>query len=421
MEQLIPKLRFPEFSGEWEKKRFNELYEFKSTNSLARDKFNYENGSVQNIHYGDIHTKFKSLFNIKNEFVPYINKDIDLSKIKKDSYVQEGDLIIADASENYEDIGKTIEIISLDNHKVLSGLHTFLARRIEYAKKYLVIGWITYFMKSAFYKKQVYRIAQGTKVLSLSSNRVGELKIMLPSLPEQQKIADYLSTIDKKLELLREKRAQLECYKKGMMQQLFSQQIRFKDDSGKNYPDWQEKKLGEIADIITGSTPRTNVKEYYNGNIMFVSPADILDKKYIDKTSKNITEKGLATCRVIPAYSIVFVGIGSVGKVAVVKSRCATNQQIHSVISKEKDIDTNFVYYQLSHNAAKIAKLAPIQVMPILNKTEFSQLYFFIPSLPEQQKIAEFLSALDTKIEGIANQIEQTEAFKKAMLQQLFV
>ncbi|MCK5197243.1 MAG: hypothetical protein KAR21_02775, partial [Spirochaetales bacterium] len=82
---------------EWEEKTFQELYSFKSTNSLSREKLNYLSGSIYNVHYGDIHTKFNSLFDISKETVPFINEEIDLSKINKDSLLQEGDLVIADA------------------------------------------------------------------------------------------------------------------------------------------------------------------------------------------------------------------------------------------------------------------------------------------------------------------------------------
>jgi len=121
----IPKLRFKEFSGVWEEKKYGDIYSFYSTNSLSRDKLNYESGKVYNIHYGDVHTKFNTMFHISNEDIPFINNNIDLSKIKKESYCLNGDLVIADASEDYNDIGKTIEIINLNNKLIVSGLHTF--------------------------------------------------------------------------------------------------------------------------------------------------------------------------------------------------------------------------------------------------------------------------------------------------------
>ena len=106
------KIRFKAGNGAdfpvWQFKKFGDIYEFKSTNSYSRDCLNYEAGEVKNIHYGDIHTKFKSNFNVDNENVPFINTEIDILKIPSECYCREGDLVIADASEDYDDIGKTI-------------------------------------------------------------------------------------------------------------------------------------------------------------------------------------------------------------------------------------------------------------------------------------------------------------------------
>jgi len=253
----IPTLRFPEFSGVWEKKKFNQIYLFYSTNSFSRDNLNYENGNVLNIHYGDIHTKFSSLFDINNEIVPFINNEIDLTKIKEENYCKEGDLVVADASEDYNDIGKTIEIVNLNNKKVLAGLHTFLARP---NKTKMALGFSGYLLKSWSVKKQVMTIAQGSKVLSLSTGRLGEVELNLPTLPEQQKIATFLTAVDSKIEFLQKKKSLLEQYKKGVMQQLFTSPLergqrgvlRFKKEDGTNYPEWEEKKLGEVCEFSNG-------------------------------------------------------------------------------------------------------------------------------------------------------------------------
>lgn len=123
-----PKLRFPKFSSPWEENKMGEVYSFKVTNSFSREILNYENGQVKNIHYGDIHTKFQTLFDITKEYVPFINSEISIERISKDNYCKEADLILADASEDLIDVGKSIEIYNLNNEKLLSGLHTILAR-----------------------------------------------------------------------------------------------------------------------------------------------------------------------------------------------------------------------------------------------------------------------------------------------------
>ncbi len=223
MQQLFSqKLRFKDENGmdypEWEEKKFGDLYSFYSTNSLSRDKLNYESGTVYNIHYGDIHTKFKTAFNLTEEYIPFVNDDVDLSKIKLDSYCKNGDIVMVDASEDYADIGKSIEIIDLNDKKVLAGLHTFLARPTT---SETAIGFFSFLLKSWSMRKQIMVIAQGSKVLSLSTGRVGKLKLRLPCLEEQQKIATYLSSIDTKIESVASARSATEQFKKGLLQQMF--------------------------------------------------------------------------------------------------------------------------------------------------------------------------------------------------------
>ncbi|MCZ2207902.1 hypothetical protein, partial [Cylindrospermopsis raciborskii] len=140
----------------------------------SRDQLSYENGNVKNIHYGDIHTKFSTLFNIRNESVPFINPSQSLEKIKPDCYCVEGDIIFADASEDLEDIGKSIEIVHLNNEKLLSGLHTLLARQ---KNNTFIVGFGGYLFQSNWIRNQIQKESQGTKVLGISATRLSNINI----------------------------------------------------------------------------------------------------------------------------------------------------------------------------------------------------------------------------------------------------
>ncbi|ACT96439.1 restriction endonuclease subunit S [Dyadobacter fermentans] len=215
-------LRFKGDNGEafpdWQKVKFGEVYTFKVTNSLSRDKLNYTEGEVRNIHYGDIHTKFNILFDIKKEPVPFVNDDVLLNRLSEDSYCKEGDLVIADASEDYNDIGKSIEIFNLDGEKVLAGLHTFLARP---NRNTMSPGFGGYLMRSEKVKLQLMFIAQGTKVLSISTSRLSNIEIDLPIIFEQKKIVDFLSNLDSTIACCTNEIQLLEIWKKGLLQRLF--------------------------------------------------------------------------------------------------------------------------------------------------------------------------------------------------------
>ena len=214
-----PRLRFPEFEGAWETLLFAELYEFKPTNSLSRDQLNYESGPAKNIHYGDIHTRYPTSFNIKEQTVPYVTSADALGSLKASAYCQEGDMVFADASEDLADVGKSIELVTLNGEKVLSGSHTLLARQKSDA---FIIGFAGYLFKCQVIREKIERQAQGTKVLQISPGRLAGITVCFPrDKAEQQRIASCLSSLD---ELITNENNKLETYKthkKGLMQGLF--------------------------------------------------------------------------------------------------------------------------------------------------------------------------------------------------------
>lgn len=420
MEKLVPKLRFPEFKKDWENKSFNSLYTFKSTNSFSRENLNYENGEIKNIHYGDIHTKFDSLFDITKEKVPFINLTIDISKIKEDSYVEEGDLIIADASENYDDIGKMIEVVNISNGKLVAGLHTFLAKRKNSNN---AIGFTSNLVKTWNVRQQILKIAQGTKVLSLSAGRLGEITLTIPQPEEQQKIASFLTSVDERLTLLAQQKEKLELYKKGVMQQIFSQKLRFKDENGNDYPDWEEKKLGDLFNFLRGSSLSKNDLKLDGENLcihygeLFTIHREeikyILSRTNISGTlsksgdilmpSSDVTPKGLATASAI-FYENVIIG-GDI-----------------NILRPSKSLNSLYFSYYLNFSKKEIIKLVTgTTVKHIYNKDVKLLKLKVSKSIEEQQKIASFLSAIDVQIEGVSKKITQTKMFKKGLLQQLFV
>lgn len=183
--------------------------------------------------------------------------------------------------------------------------------------------------------------------------------------------------------------------------------------------EWQNKKLGEVAEIITGSTPSTSKLEYYGGNYLFVSPSDINNERWLKNTITKLSYEGYLKGRKVIKNSILFVCIGStIGKIAQTKYECITNQQINAVFSKS--ISNDFIYSYLEYKAKKIKTLSAEQAVPIINKTTFSKIPISFPSLPEQEKIANFLSAVDEKIAAMKKKVELLQQFKKGVMQKIF-
>ncbi len=433
---LKPKLRFAAFEGDWEQKRYGDIFSFYTTNSFSRDNLNYESGKVKNIHYGDIHTKFSMLFDIQKEIVPFINEDIDFSRIKDENYCQEGDLVIADASEDYNDVGKTIELINLNNEKTLAGLHTFLARPNKHKMQK---GFAGYLVQSWKVRKQVMTIAQGSKVLGIATGRLSKIELDIPKLPEQQKIANFLTAVDTKLQQLTTKKERLAQYKKGVMQQLFSQQLRFKPDviartqddaispNETEFPDWEEKRLGEVCNHISygltvrpkfvqNGIPLISAREVTSGIVNFsiapkISIEDfnkLSDKAKPEKGDIFLTKTGTIgyTARFMEDFSIAITQ-----NIAVIR---LTDNEVNSALYLMQYFKTREFY----RNA--ISKVNQSTIMD-LQLGDIRKLEIPFPCFGEQQKIATYLSAIDLKIEAVQTQITKTQEFKKGLLQQMFV
>ena len=241
---------------------------------------------------------------------------------------------------------------------------------------------------------------------------------------EQQKIADCLSSLDELIVAQARKVDALKTHKKGLMQQLFPREgetqprLRFLEfrDAG----EWEDQSIGNIGKVVTGSTPSTAQPAFYGGGIPFVSPADISDMRFVDQTKTTLTQEGYAQTRPIRAGSVLFVCIGStIGKVAQNIHDCATNQQINAIIPNSKHSE-GFVYFALSLASERIALLAGRQAVPIINKSLFSSVRILVPKLPEQHRIASFLSSIETLLTDENQSLEVLKAHKKGLMQQIF-
>ena len=281
------------------------------------------------------------------------------------------------------------------------------------------------FLYLIFQQMNWYKYNEAGGVPSLLKTTIGNINIFIPNNEnEQKKIVDCFSSLDDLINAVADKIETLKEYKKGLMQQLFPAKgktipaIRFPEFQ--NAPDWQETALENIGEIVTGNTPSTKEPNNYGGDRLFVSPADISDKRYVSQTKTTLSEKGFSLSRHIKENSILFVCIGStIGKVAQNTRECATNQQINSIMPYKGHV-ADFVYSILEHYAPQIASIAGNQAVPIINKTLFSSVSLLMPKENEQQKIADCLSSVDELISTETAKLDQLKAHKKGLMQQLF-
>jgi type I restriction enzyme S subunit len=407
---LVPELRFPEFrkAAGWQEEPFGKLYSFIVTNSLSRDKLNYTAGEVKNIHYGDIHTKFATLFDVTNEKVPYINEDVPLAGYDEESYCAEGDMVFADASEDLEGVGKGIEVYKLNNERVLAGLHTLHARQTT---KKLARGFGGYLFLSDRIRGQVKRESQGAKVLGISGPRLSNVLVSYPSSKdEQQKIAACLSSVDALLAAEREKLEALREHKKGLMQQLFPAEgakvpkLRFRGFGG----EWESRPLGSVCDMKAGT---------------FIKASDILPKSG-DGLYPCYGGNGLRGYAESFTHDGMFPLVGRqgalCGNVTLAIGRFHATE--HALVASGKSgvaVDTLWLYHVLVH--ANLNKYAIGQAQPGLSVERLdSVLIPYVGSTDEQYEIARCLTSMDDRIALQAERIEIIEAHKRGLMQGLF-
>ncbi|EJB12481.1 type I R-M system specificity subunit [Helicobacter pylori CPY1313] len=250
-----------------------------------------------------------------------------------------------------------------------------------------------------------------TTILRLYNDNFRNTLIPLPSLNEQSAIANILSDLDRYLCALDALILKKEGVKKSLNFELLSQRKRLK---GFNQA-WQRVKVKDFGIIITGSTPLTQISEYWNGTISWITPTDINDNKDIFNSERKITQKGLNTIRMIPKNSVLVTCIASIGKNAILRVNGACNQQINAIIPN-KDFNADFIYYLMENNKQYLLGKAGVTATYIISKQVFEEIDFFVPKdLNEQIAIANILSGLDNEITSLKNKKRQFENIKKAL------
>ena len=261
----VPNLRFPEFEGEWENCKVSELLDFYSTNSLSWDKLEYGTNAILNLHYGLIHVGLPTMVDLDNDKLPNI---VSGNTPKNYELCQEGDIAFADASEDTNEVAKAVEFYNLSGKNVICGLHTIHGRDNQHKT---IVGYKGYAFSSTAFHQQIRRIAQGKKIYSINSKNFSECYIGIPSKGEQKKIATLLRLIDERISTQNKIIEDLKKLRSTISKQVFVQ-----------IPNEWNRLDTLFSKGKAGGTPTSTNKDYYNGDIPFLSINDITKQgKYI--------------------------------------------------------------------------------------------------------------------------------------------
>lgn len=403
----VPNLRFPEFCGEWETIKVSELLDFYSTNSLSWEQLDYSNGKIKNLHYGLIHKGVPTMVDVACDSLPYIKEE---SMLKSFTLFKEGDVAFADASEDTNDVAKAIEVVNCDNQQIVSGLHTIHGRDNS---NRTVIGYKGYAFASDSFHKQIRRIAQGTKVFSISVRNFDEAYIGIPSKEEQTQIAKLLITIDKRIATQNKIIEKLQSLIKGLSQQLLSSEN-----------DWILYRLDDLAQIKSG---------YSGTQVSYQTPYKVSRIETISKHCIDIQRIGYVEC--IPeSYrlnvgNILFSNINSIqyiGNTAYLDKDYGLyhGMNLLRIIPNTTIVRPRFLHLLLCTDWAinhfqTICNKAVSQAS--INQTALGKSRFPIPPMSVQQQICSMFELTERKLDNEQEYISCLQQQKRYLLQKMFI
>ena len=426
--QQIPAIRFNGFTDAWEQRKLGDTFEFSvSTNSLSRAQLNYEKGNIKSIHYGDILIKYNSILEITKDKIPFIT-DGSIEKYKP-NLLENGDVVFADAAED-ETVGKAVEINGISDEYVVAGLHTIVARPKEKMAKY----FSGYYINADVYQRQLLRLMQGTKVSSISKGNLKKTIVAYPkNLAEQQKIGSFFKQLDNAIALHQRQLDNYKALKKVMLQKIFNQELRFKDQEGNNYPDWEKIALNELGETYTGLSGKTK-EDFGKGKGRFVTYMNVYSNPIADLAmTENVEIKDGENQNEVCYGDIFFttssetpeeVGMSSVWlshESKVYLNSFCFGYRLSS--RSEGVISPDFLGFQLRapHIRKKIIFLAQGSTRFNISKSKLMDIVVYMPTIEEQNKITAFLLNVDSRIKHTIQSIERLNMLKKALLQQMFI
>lgn len=402
-----PILRFKGFKGNFSKKLFEEIttitrlagYEY---SKYWEEDINQEIIALRGYNIGKCKLRLHNL--------GYISNKLSLQLIR--SKLFKGDIV-------YPCVG------SIGNAVVIEENNKFHIQQ-NIAKITCNDGTSPYFLVqfliSSMGMKEVHKFNATSSQPNVLVGSLRKFTIHLPTLPEQKKIADFLTAIDEKINQLSQKKALLERYKKGVMQKIFKQEIRFRDEEGKAFGAWEEKRLKELVKLFI--VPMRDKPKNLTGDIPWCRIEDF-DGKYLTKSKSGqgvsystVEEMNL---KIYPVGTLLVSCSANLGKCAITRKEIITNQTFIGLLPKINSLNVNFFYYVMTRSAHILNRLSSGTTISYLSRREFENFQILCPCIIEQKKIADFLSIIDDRIKQATTQLEQTQQYKKGLLQQLFV
>ena len=411
---IVPKLRFSEFKDEWLDYSINDFAE--TVTSGSRDWAKYYSKS------GDKFIRMTNLIrngiSLNLDDLKFVNLPIDSNEGKRTS-LQHGDILVSITAE----LGK-IGWIPNDLGTAYINQHTALIRTNDKIDS----KFLAYLLSTEKYNNQINGLNDSGAKAGLNLSTLRNFKfIVSQNKKEQTKIAEFLSAVDDKISQLSRQLELLNQYKKGVMQKIFSQEIRFKNDNGEDFGEWEEKTIKDICDVKGGKRlPKGYSLVENNTGFPYITVSDMnngsvsLEKiRYIPENAVNQIKNYRITTKDI------FISVaGTLGLIGIIPKELE-NANLTENADKLTNIQCNqkYLYYFLKNGSLDrlIDNVSTVGAQPKLALYAIQEMEIQIPTIQEQEKIAEFLTAIDERIDHTTAQLTHTKQWKKGLLQQMFV
>ena len=407
-ERRVPRIRFKGFEEDWELRKLGEMSSLITKGTTPLDKSNTGNVNFVKIESideasGEI-TITKKITNEEHE--GYLRR----------SQLKENDILFSIAGTLGRVTSVKSSILPANTNQALA-----IIRRktgdLQYVKTYLK-GKVV----SDYIKKNPTIGAQP----NLSLEQVGNLEIALPILDEQKKIGEYFSGLDNLLSLHQRKLEKLKILKKAMLEKMFPKngakvpEIRFSGFTD----DWEQRKLGELADIVGGGTPSTSNLQYWDGDIDWYAPAEINDQVYVSSSQKKITKAGYenSSVKLLPVGTVLFTSRAGIGKTAILAREACTNQGFQSIVPHKQELDSYFIFSRSSELKQYGELVGAGSTFVEVSGKQMSEMELMMPlALNEQQAIGTYFRRLDQLLSLHQRKLEKLRQIKKSMLERMFV
>ena len=396
-----PKIRFEGYTDDWEQRKLGDILISLQNNTLSRADLSNEAGVAKNVHYGDVLIKFGEVLDVSKEKLPMISDESVLSKYKS-SFLQNGDVIVADTAED-STVGKCSEIAGLNDVVVLSGLHTIPYRPIEK----FASGYLGYYLNSSAYHNQLLPLMQGIKVTSISKSAMQDTDIVYPkSVEEQGKIGDYFQSLDHLITLHHRK-----FY-------LFIEKDIFA---------WEQRKVTDLGEIYIGLVT-TMTEHYTDKGHLLIRNSDIkdgyfefgenpiyLDEEFSEQNKSRMHQLG----------DVITVHTGDIGTSAVIGENEVNSIGFATIVTRpnQEILDSNYFATYLNTDTHKqwAISMATGDGRSNYNLKDYTKLVVPIPEIEEQKKIATCIVNLNSLITLHQRKCDEFRIIKKYMLQNMFV